>query len=55
VLVRVALDTSELTDAVQGDLRPGLSARAQIECGRRSIGYVWLHDVWDTVVGWLKF
>lgn len=55
VLVKVALDTQELSDAVQGDLRPGLSARAQIDCGRRSIGYVWLHDVWDRIVGWLKF
>lgn len=55
VLVKVALDSQELRDATQGELRPGLSARAQIECGRRPIGYVWLHDVWDTVVGWLRF
>jgi multidrug efflux pump subunit AcrA (membrane-fusion protein) len=55
VLVKVALDTQELAGAVQGDLRPGLSARAQIECGRCSIGYVWLHDVWDKIVGWLRF
>jgi multidrug efflux pump subunit AcrA (membrane-fusion protein) len=55
VLVKVALDTKELSEAVEGELRPGLSARAQIECGRRSIGYVWLHDVWNTIVGWLRF
>lgn len=55
VLVRVAPDRLELTDAARRELRPGLSARAQIECGRRSLGYVWLHDVCDAVVRWLRF
>jgi len=28
---------------------------AKIACGRRSLGYVWLHELWDTVRGWLVF
>jgi multidrug efflux pump subunit AcrA (membrane-fusion protein) len=28
-------------------LRPGASVLANIHCGRRSIGFVWLHDLWD--------
>lgn len=30
-------------------LRPGASVVAKIRCGRRSLGYVWLHDIWDTI------
>jgi multidrug efflux pump subunit AcrA (membrane-fusion protein) len=55
VLVRVALDRLELSDAARRELRPGLSARAEIECGRRPVGYVWLHDVWDALVRWVRF
>jgi multidrug efflux pump subunit AcrA (membrane-fusion protein) len=55
VLVKVALDSSELRAATRGELRPGVSARAQIECGRRAMGYVWLHDIWDTALEWLRF
>ncbi len=55
VLVRVALDRLELSEVEQRELRPGLSARAQIECGRRSLGYVWLHDVWGAIVRWVRF
>jgi multidrug efflux pump subunit AcrA (membrane-fusion protein) len=51
----VAFDKSQLTDAQRRELRPGIAAQAEIECGRRSLGYVWLHDVWDTVIGWLRF
>ncbi len=28
-------------------LRPGATAIAKIHCGRRSLGYVWLHDLYD--------
>jgi multidrug efflux pump subunit AcrA (membrane-fusion protein) len=55
VLVKVALDSLELGDDARQGLRPGVSARAQIECGRRSIGYVWFHDIWDTAREWLRF
>jgi multidrug efflux pump subunit AcrA (membrane-fusion protein) len=55
VLVRVALDPRQLADSQRSELRPGVSARAQIECGQRPLGYVWLHDVWDTAWEWLQF
>ena len=55
VLVKVALDSLELSESARRELRPGVSARAQIECGRRPLGYVWLHDIWDTAVEWLQF
>jgi multidrug efflux pump subunit AcrA (membrane-fusion protein) len=55
VEVVVAFDKSQLSEAAQRELRPGVSARAEIDCGRRSLGYVWLHDVWDTLLTWLRF
>jgi biotin carboxyl carrier protein len=30
-------------------LRPGASVVAKIDCGRRSLGFVWLHELWDAV------
>jgi hypothetical protein len=53
--VVVAFDKQELTEAAQRDLRPGVTARAEIDCGRRSLGYVWLHDMWDAAITWLRF
>lgn len=44
VLVTVAFDRSE----IQG-LRPGATVVAQIDCGRRPIGYVWFHDLIETI------
>lgn len=55
VRVNVALDMDEFIETTRSELRPGVSARGQIACGRRSIGYVWLHDIWDAVLGWLRF
>ncbi|MEX0613974.1 MAG: efflux RND transporter periplasmic adaptor subunit [Pirellulales bacterium] len=55
VLVKVALNSAELGDAARRELRPGVSARAQIACGRRPVGYVWLHDIWDAAIEWLRF
>jgi multidrug efflux pump subunit AcrA (membrane-fusion protein) len=55
VLVKVAFDEDALGERARQGLRPGVSARAQIACGRRALGYVWLHDIWDAVVGWLRF
>jgi hypothetical protein len=53
--VIVAFDKLQLEDADRRELRPGVSARAEIDCGRRSLGYVWLHDIWDTTLTWLRF
>jgi multidrug efflux pump subunit AcrA (membrane-fusion protein) len=55
VLVKVALDKLDLSDAARRELRQGVSARAQIACGSAPIGYVWFHDIWDTAVEWLTF
>jgi multidrug efflux pump subunit AcrA (membrane-fusion protein) len=55
VRVIVSFDKSQLSAEAQRELRPGVSATAQIDCGRRSLGYVWLHDVWDATNEWLRF
>ncbi len=44
VLATVAFDR----DAVAG-LRPGATVLARIHCGQRSLGYVWLHDIYEFV------
>ena len=44
VLVTASVDRDALPR-----LRPGASVVAKIDCGRRSLGFVWLHDVWDAV------
>jgi multidrug efflux pump subunit AcrA (membrane-fusion protein) len=30
-------------------LRPGATVVARVHCGRRSLGYVWLHELWEAV------
>lgn len=55
VEVVVAFDKQQLTEAAQRDLRPGVTARAEIDCGRRALGYVWFHDLWDAALTWLRF
>jgi multidrug efflux pump subunit AcrA (membrane-fusion protein) len=50
VEVQVAIDAGSLAAA-----RPGMNAQVRIYCGRRSLGYVWLHDVWETVYSWITF
>jgi multidrug efflux pump subunit AcrA (membrane-fusion protein) len=44
-----------LNDQRHPELRPGATATAQIACGQRALGYVWLHDLIDTVRTWLFF
>jgi hypothetical protein len=44
--VRVVV-TFDRNDVPQ--LRPGATAIPRIHCGRHSIGYVWLHDLIDTI------
>jgi multidrug efflux pump subunit AcrA (membrane-fusion protein) len=50
VLVTVDVDR----DAV-ALLRPGTSVAARIDCGRRPIGYVWLHGVFEAIQKHLLF
>ncbi len=44
VLVNVDIEREEFDK-----LRPGATVIAKIYCGRRSIGYVWLHDLFEAI------
>lgn len=44
VLVTVEFDKGDVAG-----LRPGVTAMARVHCGRRSLGYVWLHDLFHYV------
>lgn len=46
VLVTVAFDRVAIPPE---QLRPGATVTAKIHCGRRSLGYVWLHELWETI------
>ncbi len=50
VHVDVSVDETSLPTA-----RPQMAATVRINCGRRSLGYVWLHDAWDNIYSWLAF
>ncbi len=50
VQVEISLD-----DQLPSIARPGMNADVRIYCGRKSLGYVWLHDVWETVHRWIIF
>jgi hypothetical protein len=50
VRIRVAVDKDQLPE-----LRNDASVNAQILCGQRSLGYVWFHDLIDTVRGQLVY
>ena len=50
VVVRVAIDKVDLPE-----LRPGTTVTARVQCGRRSLGYVWLHDVFEFVQSQVLF
>jgi multidrug efflux pump subunit AcrA (membrane-fusion protein) len=50
VRVEIKVDEQSLPAA-----RPQMAAIVRINCGSRSLGYVWLHDVWDTIHSWLAF
>ncbi|MCO8120401.1 HlyD family efflux transporter periplasmic adaptor subunit [Stieleria sp. TO1_6] len=36
-------------------LRPGATIYAKIDCGQHSLGFVWLHDIFQTIRAWLFF
>ncbi len=44
VSIKVAFDKNQLPH-----LRPGAGVVAKVVCGERSLGYVWLHDLWAFV------
>jgi multidrug efflux pump subunit AcrA (membrane-fusion protein) len=55
ILTKVELDSQEFISATGSEVRPGVSARAQIDCGEKPLGYVWLHDIWDAAIQWWNF
>jgi len=50
VLVTVGIDREQIPEPV-----PGATVVAKIDCGRRPIGYVWLHDLIEAVQYWILF
>ena len=42
VPLKVRFDKAQVSQ-----LRPGAEATAKVHCGRRSLGFVWFHDVWE--------
>jgi multidrug efflux pump subunit AcrA (membrane-fusion protein) len=50
-IVRVTVDVDE-TEI--GELRPGATIFAKIDCGKRKVAYVWFHDVVEAVQGWIS-
>jgi multidrug efflux pump subunit AcrA (membrane-fusion protein) len=45
----------ELPPGTIADPRPGAEVIAHIHCGRRSLGYVWFHDLIDAVRSWFFY
>ncbi|MBI1344900.1 HlyD family efflux transporter periplasmic adaptor subunit [bacterium] len=41
--------TIALTEPPPDEFRPGASVVPKIHCGQRSLGYVWLRDLWQTL------
>jgi len=50
VLGTVNIDRNAIAQPV-----PGGTVVAKIHCGRRPIGYVWFHDLWETIQSWILF
>ncbi len=50
VLIRVAIDKSQLPE-----LRSGTTVTAKVNCGRRSIGYVVFHEMFETIQSQILF
>lgn len=41
--------TVKLDEDAKKTFRPGATVVARIHCGRRSLGYVWMHEIWETI------
>jgi hypothetical protein len=50
VRIDIDVDSNDLSTG-----RPGMTADVRIDCGRRSLGYVWLHDPWAMAIRWISF
>jgi hypothetical protein len=45
VMIRVAINKDDI-----GNPRPGAEVTAKVKCGKKPIGYVWLHDL----IAWIE-
>ena len=50
VLATVRIHRDEIAELI-----PGGSVVAKIDCGRRAVGYVWFHDLWEAIQTWVLF
>jgi len=50
VLATVRIRRDDLPERI-----PGGSVVAKIHCGRRPVGYVWFHDLWEAIQTWVLF
>jgi len=50
VLATVRIHRDEIPELI-----PGGSVVAKIHCGRRPVGYVWFHDLWEAIQTWVLF
>lgn len=50
VLATVRINRDEIPELI-----PGSSVVAKIHCGRRAVGYVWFHDLWEAIQTWVLF
>jgi biotin carboxyl carrier protein len=41
--------TADLDDQATSSFRPGATVIARLHCGRRSLGYVWLHELFESL------
>jgi hypothetical protein len=48
-MVPSVLVTAALPQQEKLALRPGATVVARVHCGRHSLGYVWLHELWEAV------
>ena len=62
VQIKVGFDKAELLAALGADasgevphMRPGAEVSAKVDCGSRSIGYVWFHDLIEFVQAKILF
>ena len=56
VRIRVEIDKQDIiSQQYPAGLRPGAMVTAKIHCGRRSIGYVWLHELFEFVQSRILF
>ena len=51
----VVMLTVDLQTTRPVGMRPGASVTAKVRCGQRSLGYVWLHDIWEFIQSQILF